>query len=91
MQVFETSARVEDRGQVRVDGLPFAPGTEVEVTISPKAQSNDLARRNGEAAPPGSALRWQGNVLVHDGVGTGPSVAELRDERLTRLGEGRPE
>jgi len=92
MQVFETSATVEDRGQVRVDGVPFAPGTEVEVTISPKLKSHDgPAHRNGEAAAAGSALRWQGNVLVHDGVGTGPSVAGLREERLARLGEGRPE
>jgi 2-methylaconitate cis-trans-isomerase PrpF len=92
MQVFETSATVEDRGQVRVDGVPFAPGTEVEVTISPKARSaGGSAHPNGEPTQSGTALRWQGNVLVHDGVGTGPSVAELRDERLTRLGEGRPE
>jgi hypothetical protein len=90
MEIFETSATVEDRGQVRVDGVPFAPGTEVEVTISPKARSEEgSARPAGEAVQPGSALRWQGNVLVHQGVGIGPSFAELRDERLTHLGGGR--
>jgi hypothetical protein len=36
MSTFETSATVEAQGQVRVTGVPFAPGTEVEVTISPK-------------------------------------------------------
>jgi hypothetical protein len=36
MNIYETSATVEDQGQVRVAGVPFAPGTEVEVTISPK-------------------------------------------------------
>jgi hypothetical protein len=36
MNTYETSATVEDQGQVRVAGVPFAPGTEVEVTISPK-------------------------------------------------------
>jgi hypothetical protein len=36
MKPYETSATVEDRGQVRVAGVPFTPGTEVEVTISPK-------------------------------------------------------
>ena len=36
MQSYETSATVEERGQVRVAGVPFAPGTEVEVSISPK-------------------------------------------------------
>ncbi len=29
----ETSATVEDQGQVLVAGVPFAPGTQVEVTI----------------------------------------------------------
>jgi len=39
MQTYETSATVEEPGQVRVAGVPFAPGTEVEVTISPKRRS----------------------------------------------------
>ena len=33
MKTFETSATVEEHGRVFVDGVPFAPGTEVEVTI----------------------------------------------------------
>ena len=41
MQSYETSARVEEKGQVTVAGVPFAPGTEVEVTISPKSPSKD--------------------------------------------------
>jgi hypothetical protein len=39
MNAYETSAIVEDQGQVRVAGVPFAPGTEVEVTINPKRRS----------------------------------------------------
>lgn len=39
MKVYETSATVEDRGQVHVSGVPFEPGTEVEVTISPKRRA----------------------------------------------------
>ena len=35
MNTYETSATVEDQGQVHVTGVPFAPGTEVEVTIKP--------------------------------------------------------
>jgi hypothetical protein len=35
METFETSATVESEGQVRVAGVPFPPGTAVEVTISP--------------------------------------------------------
>jgi hypothetical protein len=39
MNTYATSATVEEQGQVRVSGVPFAPGTEVEVTISPKRRS----------------------------------------------------
>jgi hypothetical protein len=39
MNTYETTATVEDQGQVRVAGVPFAPGTEVEVTISAKRRS----------------------------------------------------
>jgi hypothetical protein len=36
MDTYETSATVEDQGQVRLAGVPFAPGTRVEVTIITK-------------------------------------------------------
>jgi hypothetical protein len=50
MKTYETSATVEDQGQVRVAGVPFAPGTEVEVTISPKVRSEaQLASTQAEA------------------------------------------
>jgi hypothetical protein len=39
MNSYETTATVEEQGQIRVAGLPFAPGTEVEVSISPKRRS----------------------------------------------------
>lgn len=39
MNSFETSATVEAQGRVLLAGVPFAPGTEVEVTISPKRRS----------------------------------------------------
>ncbi len=75
MSSFETTATVENQGEVRVAGVPFPPGTEVEVTINP--------------VHPAAGLRWEGNVLVHEGVGFGRSVADLRDERLDHLGEER--
>jgi hypothetical protein len=37
--IYETTATVENQGQVRLTGLPFEPGTEVEVTISSKPPS----------------------------------------------------
>lgn len=36
---FETSAIVEEERQIIVSGVPFEPGTEVEVTISPRRRS----------------------------------------------------
>lgn len=39
MKTFEASATVKQDGEIRVAGVPFAPGTEVEVTISPKRKS----------------------------------------------------
>lgn len=44
MQVYETSATVEDHGQVHVAGVPFAPGTAVEITIK-------LAQNGGHETP----------------------------------------
>jgi hypothetical protein len=38
MSAFETSTTVQSAGDIRVVGVPFAPGTEVEVVISPKRQ-----------------------------------------------------
>jgi hypothetical protein len=53
MNSYETSATVEDRGQVRVTGVPFKPGTQVDVTITPIS--------NGSESPgppdPGRAAR----------------------------------
>jgi hypothetical protein len=36
MNTYETSATVEEQGRVQVVGVPFAAGTQVQVTISPK-------------------------------------------------------
>jgi hypothetical protein len=36
MKPFETSGTVADHGALQLGGLPFAPGTQVEVSISPK-------------------------------------------------------
>jgi hypothetical protein len=41
MNTYETIATVEDQGQVRVAGVPFAAGTEVQVTINPKMPSKE--------------------------------------------------
>lgn len=50
MNIYETSATVEDRGRVLVAGVPFAPGTEVDVAISPKVRSEEEARPTHDEA-----------------------------------------
>jgi hypothetical protein len=37
MNIYETIATVTDQGEVRLSGVPFVPGAEVEVTIREKA------------------------------------------------------
>jgi hypothetical protein len=53
MQNFETSATVENEGHLHVEGVPFPPGTRVEVTISPqerpKVENADAWQRLSEA------------------------------------------
>lgn len=39
MATYETSATVEDQGRVQVVGVPFAAGTQVDISISPKRLS----------------------------------------------------
>ena len=41
MSIYETSATVEEQGRILLAGVPFAPGTEVEITISPKVRSEE--------------------------------------------------
>lgn len=48
MNAYETLATVEEHGQVRLLGVPFAQGTEVEVTVREKSRSG----ANAEGANP---------------------------------------
>jgi hypothetical protein len=50
MRIYETSATVQEQGRVVVAGVPFAPGTEVEITISPKRQAADEVTPADDAA-----------------------------------------
>ncbi len=44
MKTFATSATVEANGKVGLSGVPFATGTEVEVTVCPKRPSVEAFR-----------------------------------------------
>ncbi len=41
MKIYETSGIVQEQGRILVAGVPFAPGAEVEITISPKRRSEN--------------------------------------------------
>ena len=82
MNSYETTATVEDHGQVRVAGVPFAPGTEVEVTISPKRRSEDeVTPPDGEAV---AAARARMRELFHTIKGFRNSPRIAREELYER-------
>jgi hypothetical protein len=58
MKSYETSATVQEHGQVQLAGVPFAPGTEVEVKISPKARpANELSSADDAVAAARARMR----------------------------------
>ena len=48
MKTFEVTTVVEPTGEIRVAGVPFSAGTEVEVIVSAKRQGGEDFRRNWE-------------------------------------------
>ena len=48
MNAYETLATVQPQGDVRIASVPFAPGTEVEVTINPKRAEAEEFRTTWE-------------------------------------------
>ena len=73
MTHYETTATVEEHGQVHVDGVPFAPGTEVTITIKP-------AQIDGHAAT--SPDRTAQLFAALDKARNTESVGPLRREEL---------
>lgn len=75
MNSYETTATVEVQGEIRVAGVPFAPGTRVEVTIT--------ASRNGDGpsddADPGRVRRL---FAALDKACNNEPVGPLRREEL---------
>ena len=50
IKTYETSATVEDQGRVLLAGVPLAPGTEVDVAISPKTFPEEEVTNPDEVA-----------------------------------------
>ena len=65
---------MEAHGQVRVAGVPFAPGTEVEVTISPKVRSVDEITPSNEEAWSAARDRMREMLATTKGFRNSPRI-----------------
>lgn len=85
MKTYETSAMVEDQGRVQVVGVPFAAGTQVEVTISPILADDASAGAGGEPLIAARA-RMQELFATVKGFRMAPKIRreELYDRRSLR-------
>jgi hypothetical protein len=52
MSTYETSTTVGGHGEIHVAGVPFQPGTEVEVVISPKTTDTPPRSDAGDRVGP---------------------------------------
>lgn len=85
MNTFETSATVEEQGQVRLVGVPFEPGTEVEVTIREKASADATAVTANPEETRASMKDLFARVRAHNTESVGPlRREELYDRKVLR-------
>jgi len=82
MSSFETSGTVEEHGRVLIAGVPFAPGTEVDITISPKVRSADEVKYMDDEALAGARRRMRELFPTIKGFRNSPRIA--RDELYER-------
>jgi hypothetical protein len=74
MNTYETTATVEDHGQIIVAGVPFEPGTEVAITISPKRRSPETVASADEAAWASARNRMQALFRTIQGFRNSPRI-----------------
>jgi hypothetical protein len=77
MNSFEASVVVGDQGRVLVAGVPFAPGTEVEVTVREKS-----ADANGSAEKLAETPTTMKDLFARVPARNTESVGPLRREEL---------
>jgi hypothetical protein len=82
MSPFATLATVEEQGRVLVAGVPFAPGTKVEVTIVPKVGSEVEATPADDEALAGPRERMRELFRTTKGFRNSPRIA--REELYER-------
>jgi hypothetical protein len=85
MKAYETSATVDEQGLVHVQGVPFAPGTEVEVVLREKAAADQGSEpANSEESGP-SLSEVFGRVRSRNAETVGPlRREELYDRKVFR-------
>lgn len=74
MNTYETCATVNDQGRVEVIGVPFAAGTEVQITISPKRQA-EIAGSTDEMALAAARARMRELFGTISGFRNSPRIA----------------
>jgi hypothetical protein len=81
MNTYETTATVDAHGQVRLAGVPFEAGTEVEISISPKRQSQDESVADDQACA-AARQRMDGLIAALDKARNTERVGSLNREEL---------
>jgi hypothetical protein len=86
MNTYETSATVEGEGQIRVTGVPFAAGTQVQVAISPVLSEGSAPSDNNGPALAAARARMQELFRTVKGFRMAPKIPreELYDRRGLR-------
>lgn len=83
METYETSATVEEQGRVRVAGVPFAPGTQVRITMN---VNNEMAATADDPAVAAARERMRELFSTVKGLRMTPrfSREELYDRKCLR-------
>jgi len=86
MNTFETSATVGELGQVRIVGVPFATGTQVQVSISPKVRPEESLVDVDAQTLTATRLRMQELFRTITGFRMAPKISreDLYDRRSLR-------
>jgi hypothetical protein len=74
MNTYETSATVEEQGRVLVAGVPIAPGTEVEVTITLRTRPENVGTHSDDKALAASRERMRELFRTIKGFRNSPRI-----------------
>jgi hypothetical protein len=86
MNHFETTATVQDQGQIHLAGVPFAAGTQVQVAISPVLCEGSAPSESNGPALGAARARMQELFRTVKGFRMAPKIPreELYDRRVLR-------